>query len=87
MGWLGIEESKTNPDATGWSTLKRAVVCGLGFGLSTSISMLLNGRFEWPWLLFFIPIGALVGAVWEWQNGDELFDSFDDDEDELPEDG
>jgi hypothetical protein len=74
MKWLGIEESKHNPKATGWSVLKKAIKCGLGGAVMSQSPMLSGHPFDLGFLVLFVFFGLLVGAVWEWQEGDENFD-------------
>ena len=71
MGFLGLNESKTNPKATGRSVLRRAIVNALTCGLSTLIVLATKGTLgeNWGWVIVFFLIGAFVGALWEWQDG------------------
>ena len=71
MGFLGLNESKTNPNATGRSVIRRATVNALICGLSALIVLALKGTLEenWGWVIVFTLIGAFIGALWEWQDG------------------
>ena len=73
MGLLELKESKTNPNATGRSVIRRATVNALICGLSTLIVLALKGALEenWGWVIVFVLIGAFIGALWEWQDGHE----------------
>ena len=71
MGLLGLKESKTNPNATGWSVIRRATVNAFICGLSTLIVLASKGTLEenWGLVIVFTLIGAFIGALWEWQDG------------------
>ena len=71
MGLLGLKESKTNPNATGWSVIRRATVNAFICGLSTLTVLGLKGTLEENWGLVIVLtlIGAFIGALWEWQDG------------------
>ena len=73
MGLLELKESKTNPNATDRSVIRRATVNALICGLSTLIVLALKGALEenWGWVIVFVLIGAFIGALWEWQDGHE----------------
>ena len=68
VGLLGLNESKTNPGATGWSVIRRATlnafVCGL-FALAMKGTLEENRG----WVIVFTLIGTFIGALWEWQDG------------------
>ena len=73
MGFLGLQESKTNPKATARSVLHRsirdALICGF-FALTVLVvkdTLVAN----WGYVIVFTFIGAFVGALWEWQDGSE----------------
>jgi len=71
VGLLGLKESKTNPNATGWSVIRRATVNAFICGLSALIVLALKGTLEenWGLVIVFTLIGAFIGALWEWQAG------------------
>jgi len=71
VGLLGLKESKTNPNATGWSVIRRATVNAFICGLSTLIVLASKGTLEenWGLVIVFTLIGAFIGALWEWQDG------------------
>ncbi len=73
MGLLGLKESKTNPNATGWSVIRRAIVNAFVCGLSALIVLTLKGTLEenWGWVIIFTLIGTFIGALWEWQDGND----------------
>tara|TARA_B100001123_G_scaffold118975_1_gene138468 strand:- start:1156 stop:1392 length:237 start_codon:yes stop_codon:yes gene_type:complete len=53
VGLLGLKESKTNPNATGWSVIRRAIVNAFVCGLSALIVLTLKGTLEenWGWVI------------------------------------
>jgi len=71
VGLLELKESKTNPNATGWSVIRRATVNAFICGLSALIVLALKGTLEenWGLVIVFTLIGAFIGALWEWQTG------------------
>ena len=71
MGLLGLKETKTNPNATGWSVIRRATVNAFICGLSALILLASKGTLEenWGLVIVFTLIGAFIGALWEWQDG------------------
>jgi len=71
VGLLGLKESKTNPNATGWSVIRRATVNAFICGLSALIVLASKGTLEehWGLVIVFTLIGAFIGALWEWQDG------------------
>ena len=71
MGLLGLKESKTNPNATGWSVIRRATVNALICSLSALIVLALKGTLEENsgLVIVFTHIGGFIGALWEWQDG------------------
>ena len=71
MGLLGLKESKTNPNATGWSVIRRATVNAFICGLSALIVLASKSTLEenWGLVIVFTLIGAFIGALWEWQDG------------------
>ncbi len=73
MGLLGLKESKTNPNATGLSVIRRAIVNAFVCGLSALIVLTLKGTLEenWGWVIIFTLIGTFIGALWEWQDGND----------------
>ncbi len=73
MGLLGLKESKTNPNATGLSVIRRAIVNAFVCGLSALIVLTSKGTLEenWGWVIIFTLIGTFIGALWEWQDGND----------------
>ncbi len=71
MGFLGFQKSKTNPNATGWSVMRRATVNAFICGLSALIVLASKGTLEenWDLVIVFALIGTFIGALWEWQDG------------------
>ena len=71
MGFLGLRESKTNPNATGRSVLRKSIRDALICGLFMLIVLVVKGTLDenWGWVIVFALIGAFVGALWEWQDG------------------
>lgn len=79
MKWLGIEESKTNPNATGRSTLIAAGKGALTGGVFMLGYLFWVGKLAdgWWWVIVFTLGTAFVAALFEWQSGD-----LDDEEEE-----
>jgi len=73
MGFLGFQESKTNPKATARSVLYGSIRDSLICGVFTLIVLLVKGTLmeNWGYVIVFALIGAFVGALWEWQDGHE----------------
>ena len=71
MGLLGLKESKTNPNATGWSVIRRVTLNAFICGLSALIVLALKGTLEenLGLVIVFTLIGGFIGALWEWQDG------------------
>ena len=71
VGFLGLNESKTNPKATGRSVLRKSIRDALICGFFMLIALALKGTLDesWGWAIVFTFIGAFVGALWEWQDG------------------
>ena len=49
MGFLGLNDSKTNPNATGWSVIRRGTVNAFICGFSALIVLALKGTLEENW--------------------------------------
>jgi hypothetical protein len=73
MGFLGFQESKTNPKATARSVLHRSIRDALICGFFALIVLVMKDAFveNWGYVIVFALIGAFVGALWEWQDGPE----------------
>ena len=73
MGFLGFQESKTNPKATARNVLYRSIRDSLICGVFTLIVLLVKDTLmeNWGYVIVFALIGAFVGALWEWQDGHE----------------
>ena len=73
MGFLGFQESKTNPKATVRSVLHRSIRDALICGFFALIVLVVKGTLveNWGYVIVFTFIGAFVGALWEWQDGPE----------------
>ena len=71
MGFLGFQESKTNPKATVRSVLHRSIRDALICGFFALIVLVVKGTLveNWGYVIVFTFIGAFVGALWEWQDG------------------
>jgi hypothetical protein len=71
--YFDFQKSKTNPAATARSVFRRSIGDSVISGFSALVVLLLKGTLteHWGWVIVFAILGAFVGAIWAWQDGDQ----------------